>query len=155
MRRGFFIAGVAVLGILFVGIVVSASTDPLADRARGFEEDLNAKKSEETPEFELRSSVDYRAIEDTIQANRRLWAPVVQRKKRAPSPPDLGKVLKGVKATRIQVGPKVKFEVEGNAVYRGEGESIRGLIITEVSSGYVEFSKKAHGKTYTHRLPRN
>jgi len=148
----------AVFGVVVIcgQAVVGFVRDPMALRRADLDERLAAIEAKPIEVETFRSDRD--ELKRTVVAKPALWKPLYERAKRQKPAPDLAKILGGVRVLRGQVGEKIRIVDDDRRNPRGKwmqkGDTLRGVLIKEITPTEVIFSKTQDGKEYTHAVPR-
>ncbi len=115
--------------------------------------------------FDAAEELDYRQLNDRVMGKQALWEDLI-----APPPPppvvekgpDLDALIKGIRASareelKTPQGVKIRIRTPENAggAWRGVGEKVNGMTITEIAADQVTFRAHVKGKDYDIPVKRN
>ena len=158
MERVFFIVGVVALAGLCALAAYRTVENPLTDRRQAVDVELDRIKS--IPVDFPQPDWDFDKWHHEIVDKESLWQEIVPPPPppppKAPTPPDLMKLLGGVQPTRQQVGPRVLIKKPGDAQgsYYVVGDEINGVTISEITKQHVIFVRPWQGRQLSVRLER-
>jgi len=96
---------------------------------------------------ETPAGLDYKAIQQVISGNQRLWMPLVKKPKRQPPPPDLKKMTAGLQVVAIvSENDELKCIIKDKNSHTvcKKGDTVRELTIDAVTPTHVVLSYKGH-----------
>ena len=158
MTRYISIVGAIVLAVIIGMIAWNMVYSPTAGRRARLERELAALAPHgANAGMEMPEEID--ALQQVVAEKPQLWEPLVAPPRapgNGPAAPDLDEMLRGVTATRREVGARVLIEVpDGDGrVLVGVGDRLRGLTVKEIARTHVVFSLTSGGTEYTKTLPR-
>ncbi len=144
-------------------MVMNQMNSPMAARRA----DLETRLADSGPEIDFSRGADVSVEEwnQIILGKNSVWKALVPpppppppEPPPPPKRPDLSEMLRGVEATRQQIGDKVKFILPNSprGEFLGEGDSINQVVIESISRMEVLFSYhwREGNETLTYTLPR-
>lgn len=164
MNRRIYLTGAIVLIAVLALIVKDILANPIRPRKEAHIAEIALIDTSSEP-FVVARELDYAQLENSIIGKESLWKELIAPKKKPPpkpKQPNLQKKLKGISATRQQIGSgdtmKIQFvkteKDKKTRFWKRIGGSINGLKISAITNDKVEFSMKWKDKVLTTSLTR-